>query len=95
MSFERMQLITKYIIGWFLVCVFVGGAPRVISFAYYSIKGTYKTVKCELWVCDGSPLTRPTEEQVAAQLEKVKKGKFPELQDKDFAFLLAVKEVNR
>lgn len=86
----------KYkLVGWFTLSVWLAGAPRIVTFSYDTIKGTYAAVKCELTECGGSPLVRPNDEAVKAWVLRSKAGKIPELEHEEIAYLLAVKDANK
>lgn len=85
----------RYLLGWFIVCVWLAGLPRVVDFTYTTIKNTYTTVKCEVTECNGTSLVRPSEEAVKAWIAKSKAGKIPNMEHEEIAFLMAVKDANK
>ncbi len=82
------------VVGWFVLSVWIAGGPRVVTFAYDTIKGGYESIKCEFVACSGAPLVRPSAELVEEWQKRVKAGKLPVMEDREFALLLAVKETN-
>ena len=96
MDVERQDRLwwLRYLIGWFIVCVWLAGLPRVVDFTYSTAKSTYNTIKCELAECESAPLVRPGEDLVKSWIGKAKAGKIPPLDDEQIAYLMAVKEVN-
>lgn len=83
------------LIGWFTLSVWLAGAPRIVTFSYDTVKGTYHAVKCELTECNGPSLVRPTDEAVKAWIAKSKAGKIPNMEHEEIAFLMAVKDANK
>jgi hypothetical protein len=83
------------LVGWFTLSVWIAGGPRVVTFAYDTIKDSYAAVKCEFTSCGGEPLLRPNDDAVKAWILRSKAGKIPPLEHEEIAFLMAVKDANK